>query len=251
MVVRQEDHPAGYRVPPHQHGWAQLLYAWEGVMRVITEAGQWVVPCQRAVWIPPRIEHEVYSIQRTRLRNLYICPGDSQRLPDRCSVVQVSPLLRELIREVAGFPVLYDEAGPEGRLVSVLMDQICQLPVNPLHLPIPADSRLLQITRGLLADPADERSLQAWSEYAGASARTLARLFRVETGMTFGQWRQQVRLLEALGRIAGGDSIARVAGDLGYQSQSAFIAMFRRALGTTPGQYFADPGETREFTEEG
>ncbi|MCW8884567.1 MAG: helix-turn-helix transcriptional regulator [Motiliproteus sp.] len=240
LVVRHVVHLSGHRVPAHSHGWAQLLYAYEGVMRVITENGQWVIPSQRAVWIPPLVVHEIECIGTIRLRNVYFRPQVIGDLPEQCCVVQVSPLLRELIAEVSNYPLLYDQQGSEGRMVNVLLDKIRVLPVSPLHLPIPSDKRLKRITDRLLADPADNRSLQQWAMTVGASERTLARLFQQHLQISFGQWRQQLRLLEAMAKIAQGQSIREVASDLGYDSQSAFIAMFKRTLGKTPKQYFSD-----------
>jgi AraC-like DNA-binding protein len=135
----------------------------------------------------------------------------------------------------------YPESGREARLVRVLADELQTARVAPLHLPMPQDPRLLRVARELVANPADGRTLAAWTRAAGASGRTLQRRFRAETGLGFGKWRQQVRLLRALERLAAGAAVTEVAFDLGYDSPSAFVTMFRRALGTTPGRYFARP----------
>ncbi|MCG8544128.1 MAG: AraC family transcriptional regulator, partial [Alphaproteobacteria bacterium] len=133
----------------------------------------------------------------------------------------------------------YRPNGPEDRLMSVILDQIRVLPVAPLALPMPSDRRLRRVAEGLLANPADSRGLDDWAAEVGASARTLARLSRRELAMSFRAWRQQLRLLRALESLAAGDAVTTVALDLGYDSPSAFIAMFRRNLGTTPTRYFA------------
>lgn len=241
IVARARECPADHIIDWHTHERAQLLYAVQGVMRVTTAAGVWVVPPQRAVWIPPGIEHHVQA-QGTplSLRSLYIRDDVLAGLPEACCVVTVSPLLRELILTAMSLPDVVPADSPSARLVQVLLDRIEGLPVAPLHLPIAADRRLRRIAETLLADPADPRTLADWAQGIGASERTLARLFTRETGMTFGQWRQQVRLLAALARLASGDSVTDVAFDLGYASQSAFIAMFRRTLGKTPGRYFSE-----------
>jgi len=153
-------------------------------------------------------------------------------------VVTVPPLLRALILEAVEMPKLYDEAGADGRLMAVILDCLRKLKPTPLYLPIPADARLRRITDVVAADPADRTPLAAWAKRAGASARTLARLFVKETGLTFGAWRQQARLLKALEWLAEGRPVTAVALDLGYLSPSAFIAMFRRALRVSPGRYF-------------
>jgi AraC-like DNA-binding protein len=159
-------------------------------------------------------------------------------------VLQVSPLLRELIVRVVAFEGPYAESGREARLVAVLLDEVAAARTAPLHLPTPRDPRLRVITERLAADPGDKRSLAVWARSAGASARTLARLFQQETGSSFAHWRQQARLLRALERLAAGDPVTTVALDLGYDSPSAFITMFRSRLGATPGRYFGGDDAT-------
>jgi len=239
IVVRKADHEAGYYAPTHSHDLGQLLFISEGLIQVSTEnSGHWVVPPQRAVWIPAFIEHDARNVHAVKMRNVYISSEASAGLPDRCRVVTVTPLLRELILALAELPTLYNEVGAEGRLVSVFLDQLKTTPETPLYLPHPNSQSLQKIATALRTDPANQRSMEDWATELCLSSRTLARRFRKETGMTFGQWRQQARLLEALTRIAQGDPVAHIAQDLGYDSQSAFITMFRKALGKTPSRYF-------------
>ncbi|MBN0986760.1 AraC family transcriptional regulator [Amphritea pacifica] len=239
VVIRKADHEAGFYSPYHSHGWGQLLFIADGLIQVSArDIGYWVVPPQRAVWIPAFIEHDARTIHPVQMRNVYIAPEASRDLPDHCQVIHVTPLLRELILEMVSFDTLYDEDGTQGRIVQVFLDQLKTIPEAPLHLPHPKSKSLIEIAHRLRDNPADPRSIEEWATELGTSARSLARHFRQETGMTFGQWRQQVRLLAALTRIAQGDAVANVAQDLGYNSQSAFITMFRKALGKTPGRYF-------------
>ncbi len=239
LVIRKADHEAGFYSPFHSHGWGQLLFIADGLIQVSAkDIGYWVVPPQRAVWIPAFIEHDARTIHPVQMRNVYIAPEASRDLPDHCQVIHVTPLLRELILEMVSFDTLYDEDGAQGRIVQVFLDQLKTIPEAPLHLPHPKSKSLIVIAHRLRDNPADPRSIDEWATELGTSARSLARHFRQETGMTFGQWRQQVRLLAALTRIAQGDAVANVAQDLGYSSQSAFITMFRKALGKTPGRYF-------------
>ena len=240
VTFRIREYQVPHRVATHRHRRAQLLYASRGVMQVTTGAGIWVVPPYRAVWLPPETDHEVVSHGALALRNLYFEPACCSQLPRECCVVTVSPLLRELILYAVQLPPDYDESGADGRLMRVIIDQIRQLPVAPLYLPLAEEPRLRMIMDALQADPADQRSLEEWGARVGASARTLARLFQSQTGFTFGQWRQQVRLLAALDRLARGQSVTSVASDLGYEKQSAFITMFKRALGKTPGRFFTN-----------
>lgn len=239
IVARERECPADHVIDWHTHQRAQLLYAVRGVMRVTTEIGVWVVPPQRAVWIPPGIEHHVRA-QGTplSLRSLYIDVSKRPDLPHECCVVTVSPLLRELVLAAMSIPANPEPDSADGRLIEVLLDQIQVLPLTSLHLPMIKDRRLKALADELLETPGSVRTLADWSRHAGASERTLARIFVKETGMTFGQWRQQVRLLDALARLARGDSVTEVAYDSGYASQSAFISMFKKALGKTPKKYF-------------
>ncbi len=239
LTWRQSERPAGSSVELHQHQRAQLLYASTGVMTVTTEGGIWVVPPHRAVWVPPTKDHAVLANTAISLRNLYINSQQVSGLPTELCVVAVPRLLRELILEVINLPVLYDEQGAEGRLVNVILDRIKSLDVVPLHLPLPTTSTTGQIAEIIQQKPADNRSIEDWASQVGTSGRTLARRFVRETGMSFGQWRQQARLLEAMRLLADGVPVTTVAMELGYGNQSAFIAMFKKAVGKTPGKYFA------------
>ncbi len=231
---------SGCEIAAHKHRRAQMLYASDGVMTVTTQSGIWVVPPHRAVWVPEGRDHAVYANTTLSLKNLYIDGRRVPDLPNELCVVTVPRLLRELILETVDLPPLYDETGPDGRLVALVLDRIRSLDIIPLHLPLPIGKGIAEIAAAIIEAPDDNRTLNAWAQTSGMSARTLARRFQSQTGMTFGQWRQQARLLEALRRLADGDSVTTIALDLGYESQSAFIAMFKKALGKTPGKYFSD-----------
>jgi AraC-like DNA-binding protein len=229
----------GQQIERHSHRRAQLVYAQSGVLTVTADAGIWVIPPQRAVWMPGGMNHSIRASGPVAMRSLYV--ESTPALPRECRVVNIPPLLRELIRQAFNLPRLYDPDGPDGRLMIVLLDQLEQLPVARLHLPMPADPRLRRITGALTQHPADGRGLAQWARLAGASSRTLSRLFVQETGMTFGAWRQQARLLKALEWLAQDMPVTAIALDLGYESPSAFIAMFRRTLGVSPSRYFNQP----------
>ncbi len=239
VVSLPAEYPAGHHVRSHSHRRHQLVYACDGVMTVTTAAGAWVVPPERAVWMPAETEHAVRMHGPVSMRSLYIRADAAPGLPAACCVVTVPPLLRELIVAAMDIPPRYGADGPEGRMMAVILDRIRGLRTAPLHLPMPTDPRLKAVADALLDDPGDQRSLIAWAAGAGASGRTLARLFVRDTGMTFRQWRRQARLLATLTRLAAGEPVTTVALDLGYDSPSAFIAMFRKALGETPGRYFS------------
>ena len=239
VVVRASEYPSGYRSENHWHGRAQLVYACAGVVEVTAKQGAWVVPQHRGVWIPARTVHRIESAGAFSMRSLYVREDSVVELADECGVVGVSPLLRELILTAAEAPQLYDLSGRDGRVMDLIMNEIRSSPVVPLHLPEPTDSRLRQITAALRENPADTRTLEAWGRLAGASPRTLARLFPAETGMTFRHWQRQARLLDGLMRLAEGEPVTSVALEVGYENPSAFISMFRRTLGVTPGRYFS------------
>ena len=229
---------------PHAHPRGQLIYASRGVMKVICNRDIWIVPPSQAVWVPPDTEHEVYFPGDVCLSNLFIDPSVTAACPKSCTVIKVSALLRELIRKAVGIGDSYLEGSAETRLMLVLLDELSQAAETLLHLPMGQDERLLRVLRQLLKNPAGNRNLVQLAAVAGASPRTLSRLFVRETGLTFGQWRKRLLLQEAIDRLDKGDSVTRVAYDLGYQSLSAFIEMFRQALGMSPKQYLRkrEPG---------
>lgn len=170
-------------------------------------------------------------------------------LPDECCVIEVSPLMQQLIIEAIDIPLLYDETGRDGRVIRLILDEICAAPKVPVHVPMPTDARPLRICKALLADPGREGDLEDWARFGALGRRTLTRLFRDETGITFTLWRQQVRLMEALRRLSMGTAVTTVAMDLGYESPSAFTAMFRRVMGKTPKHYLGPA--TSRWTEAG
>jgi AraC-like DNA-binding protein len=233
-------HPDGYVIPPHAHDWHQLIYASQGVMTVRTTPGTWVVPPHRAVWVPAGFEHSIEMSGSVLMQTLYLRPELSDSLPRDCTAVNVSPLLRELILHITDPETLARGSAVRDRLLGVLLDQLEALPTIPLQLPVPRDPRAVRVAEWLRKNPDAPGLLKQVARRAGASVRTLERLFRAETGMTFGKWRQQLRLLHALRELAAGRPVTVVALEVGYDSPSAFIAMFRSALGTTPTRYFAN-----------
>ena len=203
-----------------------------------TDAGQWIVPPARAVWVPPATRHELECSGIVALRTLYLRPDLTQELPARAFVLPVSSLLGELIAHVVTDGMLDGRDAKALRMARVLVDRIDPLAAQPLERPMPTDERARRVAARVLADPGSSESLAMLADGSGASARTIERLFDRETGMTFRGWRQRVRVLRGLELLAAGANVTTVAIDLGYESTSAFIAMFRREMGTTPGRYF-------------
>ena len=232
VAAMPKDFADGHEIAPHRHRRAQLIYATAGTMRVSTVDAVWVVPPQRALWMPPGVRHSIVMSGDVTMRTLYLRQDAAAGMPDVCRVLHISPLLRELIVRATEMPVHYDERGAAGHVVALILDELHHEPSLPLHLPMPRDRRLQRVCSALLAAPGDQRTLEDWAGWANASPRTLARLF-----VTFGAWRQQARVLEAMGRLSGGEAVTDVALDLGYDSVSAFSAMFRRASGVSPSAY--------------
>lgn len=222
----------------HSHPWVQLSYAISGVLEIHTSAGRFIAPPQRAVWIPAGVPHRVYSSPHTEMRSLYLDCSVTGWADDRCQVLAVSSLLKELIRSFSQLPVEYVEDGPDGRLAQVVLDQLAAAPQVDLMLPLPHDSRLRQIYRSLNQHPEQHTTLGQWSDRLGISEKTLSRLFVKDTGLTFRAWRQRLRLLSALPALEQGERVTDVALACGYESTSAFIAAFRLQFDATPGEFF-------------
>jgi AraC-like DNA-binding protein len=228
----------GQVIRTHTHPWHQLVYASRGVMTVRTPEGAWVVPTNRGVWVPAGTRHSIQMSGAVSLRTLYLVPRLSNSLPGNPRVVGISPLLRELILRIVDLDSLKARNPEHAHLASVLLDQLQVMQSDAVHLPLPRDARAKRIAAMLQKQPSDTRSLVELSKFAGASKRTVERLFKFETGMGFGKWRQQLRLGHALRLLAAGDAVTTVALEVGYDSISAFISAFRMTFGKTPGQYF-------------
>ncbi len=233
------DYRDGEHVPRHRHRRAQLLYAIAGVMTVQAEGGIWVAPPTRGIWLPAGMAHSIRMHGQPRVRTVFVAPRAASHLPDRCSVLAVGPLLRELIVAATRVPPDWRPGGRDARLMALLLDEIRLEPALPLHLPQPDEPRVARVCRGIQRDPGAARGLGEWAAELGVTAKTVQRLFVRHTGMTFGRWRQQACLLRAMQRLAEGQRVVDVALESGYDSPSAFAAMFRRAVGEPPSAFAA------------
>lgn len=229
--------PPMHRVSTHQHPWGQLAYASRGILKITIPNGSFIVPPQQAMWLPPGTPHEVSTRYGASFRSLYIADDWAQELPEQPQTLRVDNLLKELILTAAQWPQNYTLSATNTRLLQVLVDRIAGASRTPLYLPMPSDKRLKPIVNHLSSNPANNQTLIQWATEVGACSRTLNRLFNRETGMGFNQWRQQLRLLYSLELIENGHNITSVALDLGYDSSSAFITMFKKQLGQSPKQY--------------
>jgi AraC-like DNA-binding protein len=231
------DFKEGSVIPEHFHPEDQLVFASKGVMTVRTKQGIWVVPPLRAVWIPAKTPHSVAMSGLVSMRTLYFLPKLGRALPKKCFVLNVSPLLKELILHACKFPRLNRRAPAQRRIIEIIVDQLEAVQSIPLQLPHPSDSRAMRVVQALFANPGDQRILEKLCKDCGASKRTVERLFIRETKMTFGRWRQQLRLLHSMQLLASGEKVTAAALEAGYNSTSAFISMFRKQLGATPKHY--------------
>lgn len=243
-------------IQPHSHPWAQVAISIDGVARIVADHTTYLVPSSRAVWIPPGVEHAVSVVEAAELRTLYVHqkPGEpgpavprAQREAWRqCRVLEVSPLLRELVLQM---DVATDDDGQPGpeqqlrerRLGELALDELRRAAPLRLGIELPQDKRLRSLCEAVLAEPARHGTLEAWAAECGASGRTVARLFRQELGTSFGPWRQQVLLAHAMTLAARGVPMGLIAADLGYASASAFSAMVRRSVGAPPSRFFGRP----------
>lgn len=245
-VVGRADTLVNHDTAPHSHARGQLIGCGRGVLSVGSDAGHWVVPARHAVWIPPWHAHSARMHGAFTGWSLYVARPACAGLPLAPCTLAVTPLLWEAALRCAQRASAAPDAAQD-RLAEVIVDEIRGLAPQPLGLPLPRDARLQRIANALLAEPAQRRTLQDWAAWAGLSARTLSRRFVAETSLSFTAWTQRVRLLRSLELLAGGQPVTQVALELGYDSVSAFIALFKRELGCTPAAYFgrqAQPAAT-------
>jgi AraC-like DNA-binding protein len=244
---------ADTRIVPHSHAWAQVAFSTTGVLRLTAADHTYIVPPSRAVWIPAGVEHVVTVVEDAELRTLYLHqpPGDAGPLSlagqppagdwRRCRVLEVSALMRELVQQLHT-----EHEAPTARpcdrercLSALLQDELYRARPVPLGVGLPADKRLRALCEAVIHDPGRHPTLEGWAREAGASVRTVARLFRQELGTTFAEWRQQVLLAKALSMAARKRPMSHIASELGYASASAFTAMVRRSVGMPPSRFFA------------
>lgn len=236
VVARSQQLAQGERFPPHAHAWNQLVFATAGVLQVTAADARHVITPQQALWVPTGTLHHTGALSTAAFRNLYVADAPDLQMPAQCVVLDVAPLLRELIVELDTADAA---AEPEYHrdLCAVIRTQLRRQPRHTRHLPWPRDPRLQRWCQGLYDQPADPRGTDEWAQALGASARTLARHFERETGMNLRAWRARMRLLRAIEWLAQGRSPTTIAHELGYASASAFNYMFRVEMGMSPLQW--------------
>lgn len=238
VVATDRMYPSGYVAQRHTHGRGQFAFAATGVMSVSTTEGNWIVPNRCAFWVPAGVSHEMRMSGAVRMLNAFIRPDvQDADLPVHSCVLDTSPLLRDLLVEAVRQPAFYDYGTRAGRIMSLLIDEIGMMRPLSLHAPIPGDARLAALCCRLYESPSLSHSVDSIAGRVGMSRRSFTRIFREQTGMSFVQWRQQVCLMAAVKRLEEGESVTRVALDLGYSSQGAFSVLFKRVMGISPSAY--------------
>ena len=234
VAVMAKPWAPGEHIPLHIHRRGQLLHAVSGVMRVETAEFAWILPPARALWLPPQKPHNVTMRSHVEMRTVYIDPSACEALPQQPVLVEISGLLRELILALLEEPVDYAERGRGGIIARLILTELARLRERRLEVPMPRDARALRVARALLDNSSIDFGLDRWANEAGASRRTLARIFRSETGLGFAEWRARLRAIDGLARLSDGASVAETAASVGYASPSAFSAMIHRTMGSAP-----------------
>ncbi|OPA90744.1 AraC family transcriptional regulator [Pseudomonas fluorescens] len=223
----------------HTHRKGQLVVAYCGGIVCTGEDGVWMVPSGFGVWIPGGVAHSNRVTANGQVCFLFVEPG-AATLPDRCCTLALSPLILELILHLSGQAQDYPANSRTARLTNVLLEELELAPTEQLYLPLPVATPLRTIARALAQDPSNRATMASWARHVAMSERSLARLIKGETGLTFGQWRKQWQIIVALQSLAEGQSVQRTAETLGYESVSSFISMFRKTLGTSPARYLRE-----------
>jgi AraC-like DNA-binding protein len=232
--------PARSHMPEHAHRHARLIHSVEGTIEVICDARHWTLPPHRALWVPARVAHEMTTRAPARMRSLDFIASLSRTLPAAPFAINVGSLLKALIQRAVEAGLLTRGDAHQLTLLRAIPREIGLSKRSGIAIPFPADRRLVKICKRLLKGDGLKRPLDYWAGEAGGSGRTLERLFKAETGLTFVQWRQHAMMQMAVGELVGGASIAAVCDRLEIQSTSAFHKVFRRSFGMTPTQYLRD-----------
>lgn len=224
-------------VEKHSHHWGQFVYAHKGVLIVSTAKAQYIVPPEQGVWLLPGIEHEVTAISKVELTSFYFDKTLLNRLPLNCCVLKVNNFLKVLILEANAIENDYQWHSSDGRLLRLILDRLSLATEVILQLPYPKDPRLLRMFTLIQSDPSTGYNLEQWGKIVGASSRSLSRLFKSETGLSYRVWRQRLNVQIAISQLSIGKSITNISIYLGYESPSAFIHMFKENTGMTPSFY--------------
>lgn len=237
VYFRYEDFAANTYTVPHAHSFGQLNFVSHGTMNIDVAGEKFLCPPHYAVWIPPRWEHSAYNVKAAAYRSAYISARCAKRLPSEPCCLTITPILRAVLIDFGTRDIRVPETEQDRRLAHVLLDQLHTARAHSAYLPEGRSRELIVVLDALRAQPASNRSLATWAEESHMTARTLERRCRQELGISFGEWRQRMRYLNAIEWLDEGRSVKQISIDLGYKTPSAFIAMFRRFANMTPEQY--------------
>lgn len=221
----------------HSHPRAQLIYSSKGTMKVVTKKSIWYVSPQQAVWLPSMYEHQVFFLNDNHVRNVFVAPLFAKELPQECFAINIPPFLRELILRIVSKGNDHEIESLEGRLVNILVDELATITPTKIFLPVSDNFHLKKVTDELLKNPGDTQDIEHFARIACTSSRTLSRLFIKELGLSFSKWRKQLRLVAAIEMLEKGTAVSQISFELGYNSAAAFIEMFRKEFGVSPGKY--------------
>jgi AraC-like DNA-binding protein/quercetin dioxygenase-like cupin family protein len=239
------DYPPACVVPEHSHASDQLIYATRGVMEVMVRQSFWLIPPQFALWIPADTRHKIRMSGAVNMRTLYLRPDTADQMPNHCAVLLVTPLLRELIVETVRLGRLRSRTALHTALKAVLVASLHNALSVPTRLAIPEDRRAAAVAAAAMADPVNNRSFKALCDNAGASTRTVERIFQRQVGTSFETWRRQARLMKGIELLVAGYSVKETAFQVGYRQTGAFVTMFRDTFGKTPKAWISSLANMR------
>ena len=248
IVFRAFSLPARAIYPRHRHAWGEFVYSFCGLMEVRLADQHLVAPPHHGIWLPPEVEHRGLNRQATIHSSLYVAAELCRRLPTEVCALSVGPLARAVLDQLHAEPPAVRPGPEDGRLMQVLLDRLACAPRLGSYLPRSSDPVLAAVLARLEAQPGEDLPLEDLAHAVHTTERTLARRARRDLGMTIAEWRQRLRVLQALPRLEAGEKVSTIAYDLGYSSASAFIVMFRRLTGMTPDEHrrtLTRPGSAR------
>ena len=245
-VTRFEAAQNEYESPMHRHKTGQIVLTLTGNVTCRTEKSIWLVPPQCAIWLPPGTFHCNRISPHSGVCMLFV-ETEEIRLPETTCTLSVTPLVTELFRRIVSLPETEATTGHARLLYQVLLEELSTMPVSGLSLPISGNSHLKAIAEAIIDTPSVHKTLSDWATFTGMSRRSLERLVKQETGLSFGRWKQQLLLIMAIQQLTEGASVEKTAWDLGYESVTAFITMFKKAVGTSPGRYVQEKSGGRGF----
>ncbi|NJB82219.1 AraC family transcriptional regulator [Wenyingzhuangia aestuarii] len=224
----------------HSHPRAQLIYATNGVMKVVAEHQIWVVNPLQGLWLPGGVEHQVFFQKNVKMYSVFIDPSVTSNLPTTSFAFDISTFLKQLLFKIIAFKDIANLHAPQKRVIQVFLDELSLITASSVFLPTSNHPKLRKVLALLMTDLTNKYTLDYYAASSSVSSRTLSRLFVKELGMNYSDWCIRLKLIEAIKRLGEKQSVKEIALDLGYENTSAFIYMFKKNLGKTPSNYISD-----------